>query len=260
MGKNTASKSEVKKGWKIFGKVLLSLIWVFASVIASQLVVGFIMVLLLGSEKFTQPVWTAVYSALVYLVALALVVLVPHVIYKQHHKSAELSTSRRELGLIGLPTWADIGLAPVGFIVYLLLAAGLTAIFSIFPWFNAVEAQDTGFSIYVMGFDRIVAFVTLVIIAPIAEEIIFRGWLYAKLRRFLGQGVSEAWSIILSILIVSVLFGAVHMQWNVGVNVFAMSVVLCGLREVTGTIHAGILLHMLKNGVAFYLLYVVGMG
>ena len=41
---------------------------------------------------------------------------------------------------------------------------------------------------------------------------------------------------------------------------FALSIVLCGLREITGTIHAGILLHMLKNGIAFYLLFVMGMG
>ena len=42
-------------------------------------------------------------------------------------------------------------------------------------------------------------------------------------------------------------------------NVFALSVALCVLREITGTIYAGILTHMIKNGVAFYLLYVMGM-
>ena len=67
-------------------------------------------------------------------------------------------------------------------------------------------------------------------------------------------------AILIANLLVSVLFGLVHMQWNVGINVFAMSVVMCALREITGTIYAGILLHMLKNGVAFYLLYVAGMG
>ena len=59
----------------------------------------------------------------------------------------------------------------------------------------------------------------------------------------------------LAIFLVSLLFGVVHLQWNVGVNVFAMSVVLCGLREITGTIYSGIVLHILKNGIAFYILY-----
>ena len=90
------------------------------------------------------------------------------------------------------------------------------------------------------------------------EEVIFRGWLYGKLRQKLSGKTSEITGIIISILLVSLLFGIVHMQWNVGVNVFALSVVLCVLREITGTIYSGILVHMLKNGIAFYFLYVAG--
>ena len=117
--------------------------------------------------------------------------------------------------------------------------------------------QDVGFSYYISGADRLVAFVTLVVVAPIAEEVIFRGWLYGKMREKIAAEYSNVASMIISSLLVSILFGLVHMQWNVGVNVFALSLVLCGLREVTGTIYAGILLHMLKNGVAFWLLYMM---
>ncbi|MDO5451708.1 MAG: CPBP family intramembrane metalloprotease, partial [Candidatus Saccharibacteria bacterium] len=173
-------------------------------------------------------------------------------------KLTQKAENREEMGLRGWPTWTDIGLAPVGFAVYLMLAAVLTAIFTVFPWFDPGETQNIGFSLTLTGFDRIVAFATLVVVAPIAEEIIFRGWLYGKLRAKLSEKVSNVAGMIISILLVSVLFGVVHLQWNVGVNVFALSVVLCGLREITGTIYAGILLHMLKNGVAFYMLYVLG--
>ena len=93
------------------------------------------------------------------------------------------------------------------------------------------------------------AFLTLVVIAPIAEEMLFRGFFYGGLRRSFG--------IILSSLLVSVVFGALHMQWNVGVNVFALSLVLCGLRELTGGIWAGVVLHMVKNAIAFYGLFIV---
>ena len=144
--------------------------------------------------------------------------------------------------------------------MYLILAAGLVALFSLFPWFNAGEVQEVGFSYYVTGGDRLVAFLTLVVVAPIAEEIIFRGWLYGRMREGLLKKVSNKTSTVISIFLVSLLFGIVHLQWNVGVNVFALSLVLCALREVTGTIHAGILLHMLKNGIAFYLLFVMGIG
>lgn len=233
----------MKKPPKINRFLLIALLclWTFASVIASQFVVGWIMLLVIGKESFLQPVWTAVYSALSYTVALALVLFVP---------KRWLKISRNELGLTGWPTWTDVGLSPVAFVVSTLIAVGATAIFSMFPWFNVNEVQDVGFNNYIVGGDRIIAFITLVVVAPVAEEIIFRGWLYGKIREKVG--------VITSILIVSVLFGVVHMQWNVGVNVFCLSVVLCGLREITGTIYAGILTHMLKNGVAFYLLYIMG--
>lgn len=245
------------------------LIWVGVSVVASQLAVGYLMVALMGAENFVQPMPTAIYSALSYVIAMVLIIFVPKILADKRKKTdkkkdksssrkVDLASERKALGLKGWPTWTDIGLAPAGFVAYLLLAAGLAALFSLFPWFNATEAQEVGFSIYVAGFDRIIAFITLVVVAPVAEEIIFRGWLYDKLRgKFLGK-YSNMVSIVVSNLLVSLLFGIVHMQWNVGVNVFAMSVVMCVLREITGTIYAGVLLHMLKNGIAFYLLYVLG--
>ena len=260
--KAVAKKQPTKKepSWKLVFSVFLILLWAGASVIVVQLIVGYIMVSVLGAEKFMGPVWMAIYSALSYILALVSIIFIPPLILqkKRKEKTPLKVASRTDLGLRGMPTWTDIGLAPVGFIVYLLLAAGITAIFSLFPWFNVGEAQEVGFSTYVVGFDRIMAFLTLVVMAPIAEEIIFRGWLYGKLRNKLSQNTSNAVSILLATLLVSILFGVVHMQWNVGVNVFAMSVVLCGLREITGTIYSGILVHMIKNGLAFYYLYILG--
>ena len=160
-----------------------------------------------------------------------------------------MQTNREELGLKGTPTWIDIGLAPVGFILYFLLATLLVGIFSRFDWFDVTETQNVGYDNLYSAFDRIVAFIALVVIAPIAEEIIFRGWLYGKLRARL--------SLVPAIILVSALFGFLHGQWNVGINVFALSIILCLQREITGTIYSGIVLHMLKNGIAFSLLYLV---
>ncbi|MBO4276631.1 CPBP family intramembrane metalloprotease [Candidatus Saccharibacteria bacterium] len=252
--------------WSVVGKVFLMCLWVAVSVIAVQFAIGFLMIWMLGVDRFTQPVWTAVYSAVSYVLAMALIIWVPPRVISRTSKKASSKkvvvkkTSREDLGLTGWPTWTDVGLGPVGFIASTLLAAGLIYIFTLFPWFNAEEVQDVGFSVYMSGGDRVIAFFTLVVVAPIAEEIIFRGWLYGKIRVTLHDKIPEQYNIVLSILIVSVLFGAVHLQWNVGVNVFALSVVACALREVTGTIYAGILAHMVKNGVAFYLLYVLGVG
>ena len=256
------------RGGRCFFEIAGMMLWTFSSVILSQLVVGYIMLFILGPKTFSQPAITALYSALSYSLAMILVLTVPAKIAHRHqsmHNKQAIAQERklvdyRELGLHKWPTWTDIGLAPVGYIVYLVLAAGLTAIFSLFPWFDAGEVQEVGFSYYLTGGDRLVAFLTLVVVAPIAEEIIFRGWLYGRTREKLLKKYSNKISVVISIILVSLLFGIVHMQWNVGISVFALSLVLCALREITGTIHAGILLHMLKNGIAFYLLFVIGMG
>lgn len=272
-GKDTnkaPSKSPHRPWWKTALMAVAMLIWTGVSVIASQLIVGNLMLAIMGADNFSQPVWTAVYSALSYALALALVIFVPLGVSARRQrkpepndashidKSTVKEISRDELGLRGWPRWLDIGLAPVGFVVYLLFAGALTFVFSQFAWFDAKQAQELGFSISSTGADRIVAFLILTIVAPIAEEIIFRGWLYGKLRKCFNGALPNEVGMIISNLLVSILFGVVHLQWNVGVNVFALSVVLCAMREITGTIYAGILLHMIKNGVAFYLLYSLG--
>lgn len=238
--------------------------WVLLVFYILQYIVAYPMAWILG-DNVKKAAWITVYSAIVYTLTLIIVVGVPHLIGIRHKKEQPKS-SRNDLGLKDLPTWTDIGLAPVCLIVYLLIATALTNLFAnIFPWFNINQAQDLGYSNLLFGFDKIIAMVSLVVIAPIAEEIIFRGFLYQKiknlcLRKKTNSFMSELPAIIFSSLIVSALFGFLHGQWNVGINVFAMSLVLCAQREITGTIYSGIVLHMIKNAIAFYMIYVLGFG
>lgn len=222
---------------------ILMLLLVGGVSIGIQYLFAYIGLWAFGREKLTSTVGTTIFSVVCYAATLAIVILLPAKMYKKW------KTNRDQLGLNGLPTWTDIGLAPIGFVVMLILASIVTAIFSYFPWFNADQAQNVGYSTYLSGNEKIIAFVALVVIAPIIEEIIFRGWLYGKLRR--------RYAMPIAILLTSLLFGIVHLQWNVGVNVFATSIILCLQREITGTVYSGILLHMLKNGVAFFLVYVL---
>lgn len=248
---------------KIIASIIL-LAWVFICLIASQIVIGAVMLSILGDNLY-RPLWTTIYTAISYIVSGILIIFVPIKLSKQkswkrffakftvvsgpkvESSSTEASVLREQLGLTGWLKWRDIGLAIVGFFVYFIFAALLVWIFtSIFPWFDADAAQNVGYANLGSLSDRLLALFALVIAAPIAEEIIFRGWLYAKLRSRLGIWVAT--------LLVSVLFGLAHGSWNVGVNVFAMSAVMCLMREVTGTIYGGIILHVIKNAVAFYLL------
>ncbi|MDX2776219.1 type II CAAX endopeptidase family protein [Streptomyces caniscabiei] len=226
-------------------KAIILSFWVLASFFVAQLVVVAVFLLLeLANVTVTlnQAVLQSILAAVVYVLTLGILIGLPWLLKGRR-------TSRQDVGLTGLLTWADLGLGPAGFVVYLLASAAVVSLIgALIPAFDASQVQNTGFEGLSLQYEYLLAFVTLVVLAPVAEEVLFRGYLYGKLRK-----TTPTW---IAILITSALFGLVHFQWNVGIDVFVLSVVACVLREVTGTIWAGILLHMIKNGLAFYFLFI----
>lgn len=217
--------------------------WVGGTLFISQLLIAKLFVLILPEYLLANNVVNGIYSVVVYAVCMVLAIGLPWWVLKK-------KTTRDELGLRGLPTWLDLLLAPVGLVVVMIVAGILTTIMvAILPSVDWQQAQEVGFhGLYDFG-EHLLAFICLVIIAPVCEEIVFRGWLYGKLRVRL--------TAVPAMLIVSLLFGIMHGQWNVGVTVFAMSLGMCAMRELTGTIWSGVILHMIKNGIAFYALFVL---
>lgn len=221
-------------------------LWVFLSFILAQVIIVATIYALsvfgVNVRSLNESMFNAVIAAIVYVLTLAIVVGLPWLVKKR-------PTTRLDIGLAGLPTWRDMGLAPLGFVVYILLSGIIAyALTQLIPSFDASQVQDVGFTNLSQRYEYFLAFMTLVVIAPVAEEVLFRGYLFGKLRKSI-----PLWA---AILLTSLLFGAVHGQWNVGIDVFVLSVVACILRVITGSIWAGILLHMIKNGLAFYILFI----
>ena len=220
-------------------------VWVLAGFILAQVIAGLALLafktLGISFAGVNESTFQTVVSAIIYVLSLVIVIGLPWIVKKY-------KTSSQEIGISQAVTWTDIFLTPLAFIVYIFLSYFLTSIASNFPFYAIDQAQDTGFAQLSQGYEYLLAFLTLVVIAPIAEEILFRGYLLGKLRKHV-----PIWA---AILITSVLFGLVHFAWNVGVDVFALSIVLCLLRIGTGRLWPSILLHMLKNGLAFYLLFI----
>lgn len=262
------TKTRIVKVFDTITAMLLPALWVYFMYLISQYFVNVIFSWI--GMDLQNNIVSAFHSTLIYIVFIIFVLFITPRVTIMETFNFDIETRRRgikqignsnreELGLKGWPTWTDILFAIVGFVAQLLLGALFDMIFKLFPWYNAEEAQNLGFS-GAYGPDRIAIFALLVIVAPIAEELIFRGWLYGKLRGKLSFGKKFEWlNLPVSIIITSFLFGLVHGQWNAAVNVFALSIVLCLMREVTGTIYSGMLVHMLKNGLAFYLLLSGGM-
>lgn len=117
--------------------------------------------------------------------------------------------------------------------------------------YNADEAQNLGYSA-LSGVETAVVFVCLVVLVPVVEEVIFRGFMF--------RGIRRHFPFWFTAVLVSFLFGLVHGQWNVGLDVFAMSLISCYLVEKSGSLWPSIFLHVLKNGLAFYIVYLYNGG
>lgn len=222
--------------------------WVTVAFVVSNLLVAGLLIMLnwlhVPADSFLRPaIFQTVISTLVYVFTIGITIAGPYVLRRKY------KTSLADLGLGRLVSWSDIGLAPLTFIAYT-IAVGmvLAAVTALFAGFPADQAQDTGFHAFGSRTDNLLAFTTLVVLAPLAEETLFRGYLYGKLKRYVPA--------IVAALATSLLFAVAHFQLNVGIDVFVLSLFLCGLRSLTGSIWAGILVHMIKNGIAYYLLFI----
>jgi uncharacterized protein len=153
--------------------------------------------------------------------------------------------------------WARLGLRRTSLLLGLFLAiAGLVLIVAINAvWDVARQAlgwpgQPDSLNLFGPGLQGLLlALLAGAIVAPLAEEVFFRGFLYAGLRSRLGL----AWGLILS----GAIFAVVHVIPGVIPPIFFMGVLFALLYEVTGSIWPCIALHSAVNALAFIGAYVL---
>jgi uncharacterized protein len=80
-----------------------------------------------------------------------------------------------------------------------------------------------------------------VVVAPVTEELLFRGWIYTSLRHRFGL-----WSAVIAS---SIVFALAHYDEThiYALAVFPVGLALAGLRERTGSIKASIIFHAVYN-------------
>jgi membrane protease YdiL (CAAX protease family) len=121
---------------------------------------------------------------------------------------------------------------------------------------NLNQRQQTGFETAISPTDLAMTFVSLVILPPIVEEIVMRGFLFSSMKRNFKP--------VMAAVITSVVFAIAHLQftgdapllWAAAIDTFLLSLVLCYLRHKTGSLWPGIFLHGIKNFLAFLVLFV----
>lgn len=102
--------------------------------------------------------------------------------------------------------------------------------------FNGSESMTQRFMIIVLG----------VVIAPIAEEFVFRFFLFGVMRRYLGR--------TLALLASSLLFAAVHAHLPSLAPLFAFALCLALAYEWSGSILVSMTMHSLFNALTFFAL------
>lgn len=163
----------------------------------------------------------------------------------------------KALGLARSPQWRDAAFTAAGFFVYFGLLILTTIIASQLLGMDTNKEQEIGFdNAKETGTGLTWVFLSLVVIPPIVEELVFRGFLFGGLRTKL--------SLVWATLLTSLLFAVPHLfatsdglLWIAAVDTFVLSLVLCYVREKTGALWASIGIHAIKNGLAFIVLFVI---
>ncbi len=169
-----------------------------------------------------------------------------------------LQRRRLSMAMIGFkrPRWRDLAYGLMGVPIYYLLYLVAVGVAShLIPSLNVSQQQDIGFTNVHGAAELIMTFISLVVLPPLAEEIMVRGFLYSSLKKALPT----VWAVIIT----SLLFASAHLPeggsagplYIAGLDTFILSLVLIYLREKTGSLWGSITLHAIKNGVAFAALF-----
>lgn len=239
--------------WNPFWAILYAVFFFFASQLVAALAVSLYPALQhWSSARATDWLNNDVTAQFAFTLLAEGIIVWSVYLWLKHHK-----TSFRLLGL-RRPKGEDAGYGILAWLIYMGVFIGVTAaITQFFPHFNVDQQQQIGFTDVHGGRNLALTFVSLVILPPIAEEIVMRGFIYGSLRKWL----KPLWAL----LITSAIFAAAHLPeggsggplWIGALDTFILSIFLCSLRERTGRLYASIVLHTLKNGVAFVALFIL---
>ena len=254
-----AINTETKLPWQRVPKWLLPVVIILIGVViffAAQYAASFLMSLyaLIRGWNYQQANnWlTNSVTAQFFFVLFfeAIVVGLLYGIFKHYHRSlATIGLKRLKLkdGAYGLIAY------PVYLIIYL---AALTIFTHLFPSLNVNQSQNIGFTSVHGTYQLVLTFFSLVILPPIAEELLFRGFLF--------EGLKKSMPVIYAGILTSIIFAAAHLPegasgpfWVGALDVFILSLVLVYLKQKTKSLWPGIFLHAIKNMVAFVSLFLL---
>lgn len=251
---STKSKSLIERvPWNPWlGVAFIVIMYYVSQLIAGLLVSVYPLLRHWPHNQTTSWLENSVYAQFVFIaVAESLILGALYLFLKRY-----LSTFKT-IGLLR-PRGRDVlyGLAavPVYYVIYLLTVGVVT---HFVPGLNVDQQQNIGFNDVHGVLALVLTFISLVILPPLTEEIMVRGFLYSSLRK--------AMHLVPAALLTSLVFAAAHLPeggaagplYIAALDTFILSLVLIYLREKTGSLWSSITLHAVKNSVAFVALFIL---
>lgn len=106
---------------------------------------------------------------------------------------------------------------------------------------NSYDMLNTAFAA-TNTFETVIQILVLVIIAPIVEEYLFRGYVFTECKKM--------YSLTASLILNGLLFGLFHMNILQGINAFFLGIVLSLIYYHRANIKDNIIVHMTNNAIA----------
>jgi membrane protease YdiL (CAAX protease family) len=172
---------------------------------------------------------------------------------------------------------------PVYYILYFVSVGVVTVLYH---GLNVNQKQNVGFNSPTGAWQLIATFISLVLLPPIAEEILVRGFLYGSLRKGMfmiadlvkkpkvvlqktensaakSRNYTKYMPQIIAAILTSLIFASAHLPegtggplWIGAIDTFMLSMVLVYLREKTDGLWAGMTLHGIKNFIAYSIVFI----
>jgi membrane protease YdiL (CAAX protease family) len=237
--------------WGPVAAIIISVLAYLTGSILAGIAVYAIASLMHKDLKASNDWLSSIPGQFIFVVVLESIVITTIVLFLKHRKA-----SIQDIGFRRWPVFGDAGRAAIAFVLYFGALIVASALAKAFLNVNVDQKQELGFDNVIGAGEMIITFISLVVLPPIAEEILFRGFLYTGMRKRL--------TFVPATIFVSLIFASLHLfasnqglLWIAGIDTFILSLVLCYLRERTGSLWAGIIVHATKNTIAFIFLYVV---
>lgn len=156
--------------------------------------------------------------------------------------------SIKNLGLVKtrFGHWLKVGIINGVILFFAVLLMG-----AIISWFSPVEIKPQPIAEIIMTaeskWEMVVPFIVASIMAPISEELYFRGFLYPAFRKKIG--------IRWGILVTSIIFGGLHFDLVRMIPLAFGGIWLNWLYEKSGSIYSSIIAHSVWNGIMTLLIF-----